>query len=115
MGKGIAVEFKNRFQKVDELVAQNRGIGEAAILGPLAQNRYVYYLITKERYFHKPTYDTLRASVVYMKNHALANGVTDISFPRLGCGLDGLLWGQVKKMLKEEFKDTGIKLTVYSL
>jgi O-acetyl-ADP-ribose deacetylase (regulator of RNase III) len=81
----------------------------------MSQNRFVYYLITKENYWNKPTYNDLRATLIEMKNHALSNNVKAISMPRLGCGLDGLMWNQVKKMLKDEFKDTGIVITVYSL
>ena len=35
-------------------------IGEAAILGPLNDKRFVYYLITKENYFNKPTFEDVR-------------------------------------------------------
>merc|ERR1719242_686713 len=68
MGKGIAVLFKKKFGGVDALRKQGAKIGECAIL--MRQSRFVYYLITKERYFHKPTYETITASIRYMRNHA---------------------------------------------
>ena len=49
-------------------------------------------MITKERYFHKPTYDSITATIYYMKNHALSNGVKHITMPKIGCGLDRLQW-----------------------
>ena len=52
MGKGIAVEFKNRFGGVDDLKRQDCAIGQTAVLQ--RGKRYVYYLITKENYFNKP-------------------------------------------------------------
>lgn len=61
MGKGIAVRFKNLFGRVDELRAQEKDVGQVAVLPPLVDGdkRHIFYLITKERYFGKPTYATL--------------------------------------------------------
>ncbi|NXI48759.1 OARD1 deacetylase, partial [Chloroceryle aenea] len=64
---------------------------------------------------HKPTYDSMRKSLEAMKSHCLNNGVTDISMPRIGCGLDGLDWNKVSAILGEVFEDTDIKITVYTL
>ncbi len=113
MGKGIATLFKSKFGQVDTLKAQDKQIGEVAVIKH--QKRFVYYLITKERYFHKPTYKSVQASLVDMAKHAAANGVKVICMPRIGCGLDGLLWPQVKAIIAEVFKDTGITIKVYTL
>ena len=43
MGKGIATTFKSKFGQVDELKAQNKSIGECAVLHQPEQNRYLYY------------------------------------------------------------------------
>jgi hypothetical protein len=48
MGKGIAVHFKEQFGGVDDLRKQDKQIGETAVLK--RDNRFIYYLITKERY-----------------------------------------------------------------
>lgn len=53
MGKGIAIEFKKRFGGVDELKRQKAGVGGLAVL--LRDNRPIYYLVTKEKYWNKPT------------------------------------------------------------
>ena len=45
---------------------------------------YIYYLITKKRASHKPTYENLRKSLEAMKSHCLRNGVTKLSMPRQG-------------------------------
>jgi O-acetyl-ADP-ribose deacetylase (regulator of RNase III) len=114
MGKGIAVEFKKRFGCVSELKSQRATIGTCAVLHP-ANKRWVYYLITKARYFNKPTLADLRKSIVWMRDHALKNGVTHIAMPRLGCGLDGLKWEDVKAVLREVFDGTNIRISVYRL
>ena len=77
--------------------------------------RFIYYLVTKQRYFHKPTYNTLQASLLAMKEHCQQNSVTDVAMPKIGCGLDRLQWDHVSQMLKEIFGDLKMTLTVYSL
>lgn len=47
---GIAVPFKEKFGGVDELKAQQKQIGEVAVLK--RGERYVYYMITKENYWY---------------------------------------------------------------
>uniref|UniRef100_A0A4W5PIX1 O-acyl-ADP-ribose deacylase 1 n=1 Tax=Hucho hucho TaxID=62062 RepID=A0A4W5PIX1_9TELE len=113
MGAGIAVKFKNKFSGVDELKKQKKVPGQCAVLK--RNKRFVYYLITKEKYSHKPTYDNLRQSLEDMKSHCLQNGVTRISMPRIGCGLDRLSWDKVEEMLEQVFQPTDISITVYTL
>merc|ERR1719295_1017237 len=113
MGKGIAVLFKRKFKGVDTLRKQNVQVGGVGVLP--RQNRYVYYLITKERYFHKPTYDTLTASLETMRNHAVVNEVKHIAMPKIGCGLDRLQWNRVESIIKRVFRGTNIRVSVYEL
>ncbi|KFO55008.1 O-acetyl-ADP-ribose deacetylase 1, partial [Corvus brachyrhynchos] len=87
--------------------------GEVAVLR--RDDRYIYYLITKQKVSHKPTYESMQKSLEAMKAHCLNNGVTDISMPRIGCGLDGLQWEKVSAILEEVFENTDIKITVYTL
>ncbi|CAH3017801.1 unnamed protein product [Porites evermanni] len=113
MGKGIAVSFKTKFGGVDELKSQGQKPGGVAILR--RGNRHIYYLVTKEKYFHKPTYPSLQSSLQAMKGHCVSHGVTSLSMPMIGCGLDGLEWPKVRNIIEEVFQDTDINITVYSL
>ena len=78
-------------------------------------NRYIYYLITKEKYWHKPTYETLESSLSALCKHCADNGVRAVSMPRIGCGLDGLTWPRVSEIIKKVFTDSDVKITVYTL
>ncbi len=111
MGKGIAVQFKQRFNHVTELKNQKKTIGETAVLK--VNERYVYYLITKEKYWGFPTYNSLKMSLLDMRNHAVETKVSTIVMPRIGSGLDKLSWGIVKVILEEVFTpDFGIKVKI---
>ncbi|XP_055000334.1 ADP-ribose glycohydrolase OARD1 isoform X3 [Sorex araneus] len=113
MGAGIAVLFKKKFGGVQDLISQQKKTGEVAVLK--RDGRYIYYLITKKRASHKPAYENLQKSLEAMKSHCLQNGVTDLSMPRIGCGLDGLQWENVSVMIEEVFEATDIRITVYAL
>ena len=115
MGKGIALEFKRRFGGVSELLAQGVGIGGVATL-QLGVGQFAYYLVTKERYFHKPTLSSLAACVRELARLCDEAGVEELNLPRLGCGLDRLAWSDVRDVLQREFAQSGVKqIRVYTL
>ncbi|KAM6977600.1 ADP-ribose glycohydrolase OARD1-like [Aplochiton taeniatus] len=113
MGAGIAVLFKKKFKRVEQLKQQMKVVGQCAVLE--SDKRFVYYLITKKKYNNKPTIEALTHSLKDMKRHCMVNSVTRISMPRIGCGLDRLNWDDVSKILKKVFQSSGISITVYSL
>lgn len=113
MGKGIAVIFKKKFGGVKELLSQGQSPGGVATLR--RDGRDVYYLVTKEKYWHKPTYETLTASLEAMKKHCLKQGTTELAMPKIGCGLDGLNWSKVCDIIRDVFHDTDVTITVYVL
>lgn len=74
MGKGIAVEFNKKFEmkrilkgKYPDFINdyRNNKLGGTVLI-----ERQVINLITKERYWQKPTYDTLQAALNAAKSQA---------------------------------------------
>jgi hypothetical protein len=127
MGKGIATQFKKRFGRVDELKGQDKQVGEVASLRFIDvrrsssaseeadddKGRMVYYMITKDKFHHKPRLDDFKSSLTQLREAAVKDQVTAISMPRIGCGLDGLVWNVVKPLICEAFAGTGIVINVY--
>jgi len=115
MGKGIATEFKKRFGGVDELKSQKKTIGETAVLQ--RDERFIFYLITKQKYYHKPTPDDFICALQSLSEECRKRNVRFLSIPRLGCGLDRLEWPWVKEQIEKTFKDhpTIEKITVFSI
>jgi len=111
MGKGIALTFKEMFGGVKELKSQRKNVGDVAILP--ADESYIYYLVTKERYNQKPTYETLQSSLEAMKKDLVEKGIRGLSMPMIGCGHDRLVWEKVEKMLYKTFSDTNLTITIY--
>lgn len=115
MGAGIAKTFDDRMPKMKKLlkrtIRENNMQGYFAIL--YQGERNVINLITKERYWHKPTYSSLKASLLNAKKIAIRNNIKYLAMPVIGCGLDRLQWSKVSVMIKEVFADTDIEIVVY--
>uniref|UniRef100_A0A1A9WHJ4 Macro domain-containing protein n=1 Tax=Glossina brevipalpis TaxID=37001 RepID=A0A1A9WHJ4_9MUSC len=112
MGAGIAVKFKQLYGQVDKLRAQKIVTGGVAVLKD--NQRFIYYLVTKDESWQKPTYDTLRSSLKAMHQHMLSNNVQKLAIPRIGCGIDGLEWDKVCAELNEIFHKNNIEIVVYN-
>lgn len=69
-------------------------------------------LVTKERYFHKPTLDTLRQSLTDLRRQAAERNLKRLAMPKIGCGLDKLKWEDVRAVIKEIFNETDIEILV---
>jgi O-acetyl-ADP-ribose deacetylase (regulator of RNase III) len=116
MGKGIVVEFNKRFDmkrilqsKYPDYINEwhhNQWSFDCILEGK------VFNLITKERYFLKPTYDSLRGALRIMKSISIQKDITKIAMPIIGCGLDRLQWGKVSEIIKEIFEDTDIEVLI---
>ena len=114
LGKGIAKDFLAKFHSTyQDLKMVKFGVGEVAVFND--DKRFVYNLVTKRFYYQKPTYTTLRCSLNKMREHMLANNVTQLALPRLACGLDKLDWQTVKSMLVECFQNDPFEIRVYTL
>ena len=113
MSLGIAQVFRDKFCRIDHLERMNCKVGQTAALK--VDGRFIYYLITKEKYNDKPTYETLRKALVKMKEHMVENGVNEVSMPKIGCGLDSLSWDRVKALIEKVFKDSNIKINIFYL
>ena len=52
--------------------------------------RYAFYLISKERYFHKPTYESMTDCLNELAVLCVQLKVPALAMPLIGCGLDKL-------------------------
>jgi len=115
MGAGIAKLFRAKFGRIQDLEKAKADIGEVAVLQLAPGDKFTYNLVTKAKFWHKPTYEHLRMSLVAMKKHAIEHSVKHIAMPKIGCGLDKLDWNAVRTLIKNVFLDSDIKISVYHL
>lgn len=120
LGAGIAKEFAVRYRMrryLKEYVIR-KGIPlhfyhSILRIFPSIRVTNTFNLVTKERCWHKPTYETLQRSLDMMRIQILLDlKIEKIAMPRIGCGLDGLDWNRVSEMVKETFKDLDVEIVV---
>ncbi len=69
-------------------------------------------LVTKQRYFHKPSLETLRQSLEDLRGQAIELNLKKLVMPKIGCGLDKLKWEDVSAVIKEIFGRTDMEILV---
>ena len=120
MGKGIAVEFVKRFDTRNQLLQHYPNYYDewkttvpfnAFAGGCLIEGR-VLNLITKERYFHKPTYDSMTLALENMQKVCKEYNIKKVAMPLIGCGLDKLKWDKVKELIIKTFALEDIEILV---
>lgn len=72
----------------------------------------VFNLITKKRFYHKPTYESINHALNMMRLICEDNNINKIAMPLIGCGLDNLRWSEVSKIVKDVFQDTDVEILV---
>ena len=77
--------------------------------------RYLYHLVSKQKYFNKSTYSTLRASLERMRTHAENNSIPRISMSCIGTGLDQLDWDKVKLLTHETYRTSPVQVVLHIL
>ncbi len=99
--------------KGSSMVLRCCGVGSCASLS--RNGRFIYVLVTKEKYWQKPSYGNLAGSLLGCVGKCVKDGVTHLCMPKIGCGLDKLKWNKVEEIIKEIFGETNIRVSVYQL
>ena len=118
LGAGIAKEFDIRYDLRTKLFNRYPGyvLGKRIMSNPEQADCIlidkVFNLVTKSRYWQKPTYDSLSVSLNKMKNICIQNNITKVAMPTIGCGLDKLDFDKVYNRIEEVFKDINIEILI---
>lgn len=85
-------------------------VGGVAELKPSDEGKqlYVFYLVTKVLFHHKPTLQSLAESLLQLRDRLLDLSINQLIIPKLGCNLDRLNWYQVRGLLFDTFKSCGM-------
>ena len=114
LGAGIAkkfdAEYNMRFKLFRDYAIpdgeKSANVGRALLVDN------VFNLVTKERCFHKPTYDTLYDTLVDMREQCEHLDINRLAMPLIGCGLDKLEWDMVKDVIEDVFENTNIEILI---
>ena len=75
----------------------------------------VFNLVTKNKCWHKPTYESMREALEMMREQMEFLDVDKLAIPKIGCGLDRLNWDQVYDIICEVFEDMDVEIVVCEL
>ena len=116
MGAGIAVQFNERFDTKNRLtkiypnyLSEYKSSEE---LGDCILQDKVFNLITKERYWNKPTYVSITEALIKMRELCNLGSIKKVAMPTIGAGLDKLNWDKVSTLIKTVFKDIDIEILI---
>lgn len=119
LGAGIAKEFDRRYDIRKLLLFYigcdwykqygKQNIDYCIIVGGKTK---VINLITKQRYFQKPTIESLRRALLDLKRNCERYNIKKLAMPRIGCGLDKLNWVDVFAEIRNVFQDTDLEIII---
>lgn len=115
MGKGIALEFKKRFPKNFEIYkgvcdANMLSIGDILIV---EDGKTIINFPTKIHWRDNSKYEYIESGLRNLKEELKDLNIPSVAIPALGCGLGGLDWKIVKKMIVDELNDCETCFYVY--
>ena len=102
MGKGIAVQFKNKFPKMyleyKKLCSENK-FNPGDVFDYKYHDIHIYNLGTQLTWRTKAKIEYIKSSLITMLELASADNVKSIALPAIGAGLGGLKWEDVKDII----------------
>lgn len=112
LGAGVAKQIDDRYEMRRRLI----DFYQTAKPGECLPVDEVYNLVTKNRYFEKPTYASVRNALESMRDIMMMDiGGHRVAMPLIGCGLDKLEWNRVEEIIKDVFADTDFDIVIYDL
>lgn len=117
MGKGIAKTFDNKYPGMKSYLYNL--IRDEDLHFPIAigyrgdENQHdVINMITKAKYWHKPTYTNFTVALKNTATLCKEYNIKKLAMPKIGCGLDRLNWSKVKSIIENCFKDLDIEIII---
>lgn len=116
MGKGLAAEFRAKYPA---MFLRYREICENQLLdiGKLwlwrGDSQWVLNFPTKKHWRHPSKLSYIEAGLAKFAESFEDRGITDIAFPRLGCGNGGLNWEDVRPLMERYLRPLPIQIFVH--
>lgn len=107
MGAGIAVKFCEKFN-LSPLRSAKLSVGDAKLFNG------VFNLVTKEKFHHKPTIESVELCLTNMREKCFDQGIKTVHMPRIASGLDKLPWWMVFEKIGDLFGNSMINIIIHN-
>ncbi len=115
MGKGLALQFKKAFRKNFEAYAaacrrDEVEPGRMFVFDTerLINPRYVINFPTKRHWRDQSRLEDIQSGLVALSAEVRDRGIRSVAIPRLGSGLGGLDWSEVRPLIEEAMARAGL-------
>jgi len=116
MGKGIAKAFK---QREPDMFTAYKSICDQKLLKPgklwlwRGSEQWVLNFPTKDHWRSPSRMEWVEAGLEKLSETYEVQGITEIAFPKLGCGNGGLDWQEVKQLMERYLSDLPIPVFIH--
>ena len=115
MGKGLALQFKNKFPQIYETYRRDCGLGALKVGFCYFYHHYngivIACLTTKDDWRDMSKLEWVKGGIKQLRALMEDGHFSSVAIPQVGCGLGGLDWNRVRPMIIEELK--GCKFDVW--
>lgn len=104
MGKGLALEFKNKYPlnfEIYKKACDNASFNIGNLLIVPVDNKFIVNFPTKKHWRNKSDLEFIKIGLEELKVAIKDFNIKSIAIPKLGCGLGGLDWNEVFDLIKD--------------
>lgn len=104
MGKGLALEFKNKYPlnfEIYKKACDNASFNIGNLLIVPVDNKFIVNFPTKKHWRNKSDLEFIKIGLEELKVAIIDFNIKSIALPKLGCGLGGLDWNEVFDLIKD--------------
>ena len=104
MGKGLALEFKNKYTlnfEIYKKACDNASFNIGNLLIVPVDNKFIVNFPTKKHWRNKSDLEFIKIGLEELKVAIKDFNIKSIALPKLGCGLGGLDWNKVFDLIKD--------------
>lgn len=116
MGKGLALEYKNRYPEMFKLyrtACEKKQLKVGKLMLFYAPDHWILSFPTKEHWRYPSKLEYIEAGLMKFRNKYADLNITSIAFPRLGCGNGELKWDDVRPVMEKYLKPLPINVYIY--
>lgn len=116
MGKGLALEFKKRYPKVNNSYMKECRAGRFKGFEVFSSDdgtKLIACLATKIHWRDKSTYELTKKGLIKLYDKIQDGLITSLAIPAIGCGLGGLSWNKVKGQIETHLGSVATSIEVY--